>query len=105
VLNGRDSKVHLRLRDVLTQTKKNPDAWVNSMMHTAPKYARYREPAKHYTVETVPWIEAYRLLMQEERRAGRAGYQKPEWKPLQQVMRTLPAAPRVSLEQRELWGQ
>ena len=104
-LNGKPSKVHARLRDVLTQTKENPDRWVHWMMNHAPKFKRYRELDKVYTVETIPWIEAYRLLMQEERRAGRAGYRKPEWKPLQQQRRADPPAKRVSPEQQMMWGE
>jgi hypothetical protein len=97
-LNGKPPKIHARLRDVLERTVKNPDGWVNYMMHNAPKYARYADRAITYTVEAVPLIEAYRLLMQSESRSG--DYRKSDWKPLNQQRN----APRVADDQRTLWG-
>ncbi len=101
MLNGKPPKIHARLRDVLSKTKKNPDQWVNWMMHNAPKFERYREQSTHYTVETLPLVEAYRLLIQEEPRAG--GYRKSEWTPLKQ-QRSAKGAQKVASEQRTLWG-
>jgi len=79
-LNGKPSKVHGRLRDVLSRTKKNPDAWVDWMMHHAPAYKRYAVDGTKYTVETIPWVEAWRLLKTVEPRDPQ--YRKQDWVPL-----------------------
>lgn len=71
-LNGKPPKIHARLRDVLTRTKKNPDQWINWMMHHAPAFKRYADENTTYTVETIPLIEAYRLLRQQLCRHGEA---------------------------------
>lgn len=97
-LNGKPPKVHARLRDLLARTKKNPDAWVNYMMHHAPAFKRYRVANRDYTVETVPLVEAWRMLKQEELRS--TGYRKPDWNRLQQR----PASSKANPEQKQLWG-
>lgn len=94
-LNGKVTKIHARLRDVLSQSKSSPDNYANWMMHNAEGFGRYREPAKTYTVETIPLIEAFRMLKQEEARSPE--YRKKDWKQNRGAVRTSP-------EQRLLWG-
>jgi len=98
-LSGKPPKIHARLRDVLTHTKKDPDAWVDWMLHHAPAFKRYARPDRKYTVETVPLIEAFRMLKQEEARSGHMSYRKPDWSPMAR------GAVTVNREQSVLWGE
>jgi hypothetical protein len=100
ILNGKPPKIHARLRDVLEkQGKKSADNWCNWMMHNTPKYARYRNFATRYTVETIPLVEAYRMLLQVEPR--NAEYRKNQWSTLKQPTRAVVN----SAEQNQLWGR
>lgn len=98
-LAGKPPKIHARLRDVLAHTKKDPDSWVDWMMHHAPNFKRYARPDRKYTVEAVPLIEAFRMLKQEEARGGSSSYRKPDWTPMQR------GAVKVTTEQALLWGE
>jgi len=98
-LTGKPPKIHARLRDVLTHTKKEPDAWVNWMLHHAPAFKRYARADVTYTVESVPLIEAFRMLKMEEARSGIARYRKPDWTPMAR------GAVTVNREQSMLWGE
>lgn len=96
-LNGKPLRVHQRLRDLLSKTKSSPDGYAIHIAR-ATHADRLMPGGKYDSIESLPYVVAYKILQQEETRAG--AYRKPHWKRLPRAG----VGTRVSKEQASLWG-